>query len=76
MKMTTTNGNQMFNSVDLSWDKGIVFTFPKVDEQEARNRLADVGSYLHFHFGDLVLMKYFTPDAAERSIQAPWDANQ
>ena len=52
MKMTTTDDNQMFTSVDLSWDKGVVFTFLKVYEQEAKIRIADEGSYLHFHFGD------------------------
>ena len=76
MKMTSSDGNQMFTSVYISWYKGVVFTFRKVYEQKVRNRIADVGSYLHFHFGDLVLMKYFTPDAAERAMHAPWNKNQ
>jgi len=73
MQMLTKDGNPMFTSVDLSWDGGVVFTFPKVYEDESRNRIADMASYLHFLHGDLILCKYFSPDAAQRAISSPWN---
>ena len=73
MQMTTSDGHPMFTSIDMSWDEGIVFTYPRLYEQEARNRIADLASYLHFIHGDLVLCKYFTPEAAQRAVSSPWN---
>ena len=63
MTMTKNDVNQMFTSVDESCDSGVVFTFPKMYEEEARNRITDMSSYLHYHHGDTVLFKYLNPDA-------------
>lgn len=71
MRMTTTGGDIMFTSVDTSWDDGVVFTSPRLYEEQATNRIADLALFLHHHFGDLALCKYFTPKAAQRAITAP-----
>ena len=76
MKMTNSTGNPLFTSIDKSWDNGMAITFPTLYETEARNRIADMGSYLHFKYGDVVLYKYFTPDAALRAKDSPWDEEQ
>jgi len=76
MEMVGKENNPLFTSIDKSWDDGIVITFPKLYEEEARNRIADLGSFLHFQHGDLVLFKYFTPEASERALSSPWDPKQ
>ena len=74
MKMQHSSGSQLYISVDWNWNKSaVVFIFPTMYEQEARDRIADLASYLNYHHGDNLLRKYFTPDAAERAKRAPWD---
>ena len=75
MEMKTKSNKPLFLTVDEGYSGGIVFTFPKKYEDEARNRIADLGSYLHFHHSDLILLKYFTPDAAARALDSPWNDN-
>ena len=75
MQMTTRTNKQLFLSVDEGYNGGVVFTFPKKYEDDARNRIADLGPYLQFKYGDLILLKHFTPDAAERALESPWDDN-
>lgn len=76
MKMKTSHGKRMFIGIDEFWDGSTSFIFPKIFEAEARNRIADLGSYLYFHNGELgekVLLRHFTPAAAARAIQSPWN---
>ena len=73
MEMTTSDGNPMFLTIDKFWDDSVSLVFPKKYEQEARNRTADIGSYLHFKHGDEVLIRHFTPSAAARAIESPWN---
>ena len=76
MEMVGKENNPLFTSIDKSWDDGIVITYLKIYEEEARNRIADLGSFLHFQHGDLILFKYFTPEASERALSSPWDPKQ
>ena len=77
MEMKNRHGKQLFLSVDESWNGGIVFTFPKQYEEDARNRIADIGSYLHhYEKSDHVLIKHFTPEAAARILDSPWDEKE
>lgn len=76
MAMVTENGQQMFTSVDKSWDNGTVLTFPVMYATEARNRIADLGPFLHFHYGDIALVRYFTPEAAQRACESPWNEQE
>ena len=76
MRITTIDGNSIFTSVDTLWDDGVVFTFPRMYEEQAKNRIADLASYFRHHFGNLVLCKYFTPDAAQRAITTPWNEQE
>ena len=75
MQMTTRTNKQLFLSVDEEYNGDVVFTFPKKYEDDARNRIADLGPYLQFKYGDLILLKHFTPDTAERALESPWDDN-
>ena len=55
----------------------IAFTFPRKYEDEARNRIADMGSYLHFHEkSDHILIKHFTPEAAGQILESPWSKKE
>ena len=74
MTMHTAEGKPLFTSVDPSWDTGITITFPKAYEELARNRIADLGPYLKHLHGEMVLVKYFTPDAALRARDCTWDS--
>ena len=76
MEMVTENGQQMFTSVDKSWDNGTVITFPVMYATEARNRIADLASFLHYQFGDIALVRYFTPEAAQRACESPWNEQE
>ena len=73
MEMTNRHEKPLFLTVDIGWSGGIVFTFPAQYEDDARDRIADLGSYLHSIAGDIILLKHFTPGAAERALDAPWD---
>ena len=75
MGMSHSSGEQLFNTVDWNWNRtAVVFVFPEAYEQEARDRIADLGSYLSHHIGEEVLLRYFTPEAAKRASRAPWDS--
>lgn len=73
MEMRTTYDNPMFIALDKYWDKSVSFVFPKKYEREARNRVADLGSYLRHKYGDQVLIRHFTPAAAARAVESPWN---
>lgn len=74
MEMRTTDDIPMFITIDKYWDGSTSFVFPLKYEKETRNRVTDLGSYLRFKYGDQVLIRHFTPAAAARAIQAPWNA--
>lgn len=71
MEMVTKDGQVMFLTLDKYWDNSVSLVFPRKYEKEARDRIADLGSYLHHKYGDQVLIRHFTPAAAARAIQAP-----
>lgn len=73
MEMCTKDGNPLFITMDKYWDGSTSFVFPLKYEKEARNRVADLGSYLRFKYGDQVLIRHFTPAAAARAINSPWN---
>ena len=74
MEMLTTDDKKMFWTVDESWNKdGIIITFPLKHGEEARNRIADLGPYIHHFEGERTIKKYFTPTAAERALESTWD---
>ena len=73
MEMKNKQGKLLLLSVDEAWSGDIALTFPKQYEDKARNRIADMGSYLHFHEkSDHILIKHFTPDFAGRILESPW----
>lgn len=53
-------------------EEGHYITFPSSIEAEARDMITQFHSYLVFKH-DAVILKCFTPDAAARATQAPWD---
>ena len=71
--MKNRHKKTLFLTVDVSWNGGIVFTFPAQYEDDARDRIADLGPFLHFKAGDTILIKHFTPEAAVRALDATWD---
>lgn len=73
MEMKTTDGKPMFIGIDKCWDDSTSIIFPKIYMKEAKNRIADLGSYLHFKHGDQILLLHFTPSAAARAVQSPWN---
>ena len=73
MRITNEQGLPIFTSIDPSWDSGYCVTFPNAYEEIARNRIADLGPYLKHLYGDMVLVKYFTPEAALRARDCTWD---
>ena len=56
MEMTTNEKKSLFIGLDMFWDETISFVFPKKYETEARNCIADLGSFLHHKHGDKVLI--------------------
>ena len=73
MEMTNKQNKPLFLTVDEGWNGGIVFTFPSQFEDDARDRIGDLGPYLHYKAGDMILIKHFNPGAAARALEAPWD---
>ena len=62
----------------VNWDnkeQAAVFTFPKVIEDEARDVIANIGPYLYHKFKKRVL-KYLTPDAADRAKTNKWNEDE
>lgn len=75
MDMKTTDGNQLFWTVDNAWNgDGTVFTFIERNRDEAISRIADLGPYLYHKFGAHIIRKYMTPAAADRARNSKWDA--
>ena len=70
--MHTESTEQLFISVDVSYDHGVVFTFPTAFYSEATNRIVDLGAYLHFHHGPIILIKHFKHEAAARAQESEW----
>jgi len=50
MGMKNKYGKPIFVSVDKSWDNGTVVTFATIYATEARNRIADLGPFLHHKY--------------------------
>ena len=75
MNYKTKQGQQLFNHVDFStWDKSSVkFVYPKAYDEEARSRIADLGSWVCFNHGEDALKKMFTATATLRALESPWD---
>ena len=73
MEMKNRQNKPLFLTVDAGWNGGIVFTFPAQYEDDARDRIADLGPYLHFIAGDMILIKHFNPGAAAQALDTPWD---
>ena len=74
MEMKHSSGQQLFCTVDWHYDKSVVnFIYPEQYGSEAHDRIADLGSYINFIAGETALVKYFTPSAAERALDAPWN---
>ena len=74
MEMRAEDDHKLFWTVDEAWNKdGIIFTFPLIYGDEARNRIADLGPWVNHHRGARAIKKYFTPAAAERAINSTWD---
>ena len=67
------DGEALFISIDQSYDGGISFLFPNVYETQARSAIADFGPFLRHKFGDMILVKHFTPEAAARASESEWD---
>ena len=77
MEMKNRHNKPLFLTVDKAWSGGVIFTFPKQYEDDASNRIADIGSYLHFkEKSDYVLIKNFTPEAAQRALDSPWNEKE
>ena len=72
IQITTSDGNPIFTLIDPSCDSGYTVTSPKVYEDIARNRIADLGPYLKRLYGDMLLVKYFTPEAALHTHDCTW----
>ena len=70
------DGENLFISADLFYDGGISLLFPKVYEGQARAAIADFGPCLRHSYGDMILVKHFTPEAASRAAEAEWDAQK
>ena len=70
------NGDQLFISIDNSYDGGVSLLFPTAYEAQARSSIADFGSYLRHKYGDMILVKHFTPEAAARAAESEWDAEK
>ena len=66
-------GENLFMSVDVSYNGGTSFLFPNRFENEARTMISELGPVLCHQLGDLVLVKYFSPEAARRTFDAIWD---
>ena len=74
MDMETSEGQKMFLTLDWNWNKSaVLMVFPTSFSDEARDRIADLASYMRFIAGDRALLKFFTPEAAERAVRAPWN---
>ena len=77
MTMEHSNGNRLFLSVDWNWNKAaVLFVFPSSYNDEARDRIADLAPYVRYiagNAGDRALIKFFTPEAAERAMHSPWN---
>ena len=63
----------MFWIVDNGFVRGTTFSFPQQYSTITTNYLADFGSFLRFTFGNLDLVKYFTPDGPQRTCKLPWN---
>ena len=74
MGMTHSNGQKLFLTVDWNWNQSaVLLVFPSTFSDEARDRIADLASFMRFTAGDRALLKFFTPEAAERAVHSPWD---
>ena len=74
MEMKNSSGQQLFCTVDWHYDNSVVnFIYPEQYSSEAHDRIADLGSFIKFTAGETALVKYFTPSAAERALQSPWN---
>ena len=71
---TEENDDEMFVSVSTEPRRGdgVVFTFAKVYEAEARNMVAQLPSFLCSKHG-VGVFEYFSHDAVERAKAAPWN---
>ena len=39
---------------------------------ESRNQIVDLGTYLHFNYGDNILIKYMSPEAIQKITSLKW----
>lgn len=67
------DGEALFISIDTSYDGGVSLLFPNAYETQARSAIADFGPFLRHKYGDMVLVKHFTPEAAARASESEWD---
>ena len=66
------NSTPLFLSIDYNdYSGGYVLTFPEHKENEARDYIAQLPSFLHWLYGDDVL-ELLTDYAVERAHAAPW----
>ena len=74
LSMKHSSKTQLFCSVDWNWNQSaVILIFPTCFESEARDRIVDLASYMHHIAGDRMLIKCFTPEAAERAVNSPWN---
>lgn len=75
MDIQTKDDHKLFWTVDVAWNNdGIIVTFPLKHGDEARNRIVDLGPWVHHFKGARAITKYFTPAAVERALNSTWDS--
>ena len=77
MGMKTRDGSKnLFVGVDKKWgyDDGWTFTFGKKVQDEARDKITNLGPYLAHKYGLKNMEKWLTPSALERAMECTWDA--
>ena len=73
MDMKRKKKQPLFNHFDYTWNRNTLhFVYPTVYEDEARNCVAYLASFVAFEYGSRALRNFFVRDAALYALDSPW----